>query len=166
MVDAVARARAVVPGYGSGTPVTTGDVRRLVAAVGLEIDRAVLDMDSPAMLLPPIFGRPQLILAPNLHPAAVRHITLHEVAHVLLGDVEELTFMTWSGPLPPSEDWADLFSLVALLDDEEVTGDGVELETRILELVPLDVPGWAGRRVPRLAGKLPRLKTLLAEADA
>ncbi len=163
MVNAVARAREIVPGYGSGAPITTGDVRRLVAAVGLEVDRAVLEMDSPAMLLPPIFGHQQLILAPHLHPAAVKHITLHEVGHVLMGDSEELTFMTWEGPLPPCEDWADLFSLVALLDELEMAEDAEALEQRILELVPLDVRGWASSRVPRLAGKVGRLKTLLLE---
>jgi hypothetical protein len=155
-----------VPGYGSGAFLTTGDVRRLVGAVNLEIDRAVLPMDSPAMLLPPIFGRWQLILKPDLHPAVVRHITLHEVAHVISGDIDEPTYMTWAGPLPPNEDWADLFSLVALLHPDEITDDETELEHRILDLVPLDVPGWAGRRVPRLAGKLPRLKALLGEMGA
>lgn len=155
----------MVPGYGSGAFLTTGDVRRLVDAVQIEIDRAVEPMDSPAMLLPPIFGRWQLILKPELHPSVVRHITLHEVAHVIMGDIDEPTFMTWAGPLPPSEDWADLFSLIALLHPDEIDDD--ELEQRIVELVPLDVPGWAGRRVPRLAGKLPRLKQLLTErADA
>lgn len=157
------RAREIVPGYGRGAPITTGDVRRLVGAVGLEVDRAISEMDSPAMLLPPIFGHPQLILAPNLHPSAVRHITLHEIAHVLMGDADELTFMTWDGPLPPSEDWADLFALVAQLDDEEAAGDAPAIVERILELVPLEARGWASSRVPRLAGKIGALKNLLKE---
>lgn len=165
MIEAVRRARAVLPGYGCGTPITTGDVRRLVAAVGLEVERAALPMDSPAMLLPPIFGRPHLILNPELHPAVIRHVTLHEVAHVIMGDVEELTFMTWEGPLPPNEDWADLFALVAQLDDEEAAGDPAAIETRILELVPLAARGWASSRVPRLAGKIGALKNLLREED-
>lgn len=153
-----------MPGYGSGAPVTTGDVRRLVAAVELEVDRAVLEMDSPAVLLSTIYGHKQLILAQHVHPVAVRHITLHEVGHILMGDSEELTFMTWDGPLPPCEDWADLFSLVALLDADEAAEEVDQVEARILELVPLDVRGWESSRVPRLAGKIGRLKNLLREA--
>lgn len=136
----------------------------MVAAVGLEVERAVLPMDSPAMLLPPVFGHPQLILKPDLDPAVVKHVTLHEIAHVIMGDVDELTFLTWGGPLPPQEDWADLFSLVALLDDQEAADEVDQVEARILELVPLDVRGWASSRVPRLAGKIGRLKTMIAEA--
>lgn len=159
------RARAVVPEYGLGAPVTTGDVRRLADAVGLEVDRAVLPMDSPAMLIPMVRGHYHLILKPDVHPAAVKHITLHEVAHVLMGDADELTYMIWEGPLPPQEDWADLFSLAGLMDDEEVAESTAAIESRILELVPLEARGWASSRVPRLAGKIGRLKNLLREVS-
>lgn len=115
------------------------------------------------MLLPPIRGHHQLILKPDLDPAVVRHITLHEVAHIIMGDADELTYMTWAGPLPPNEDWADLFSLVALMDDVETASSAAAVEERILELVPLNAKGWASSRVPRLAGKIGRLKTMIAE---
>ena len=42
-----------------------------------------------------------------------------------------------AGPLPEAEDIVDLFSLVALLDDEECAQGPEFLETRIRELVPL-----------------------------
>lgn len=163
MLEAVRRARAVIPDYGRGHPITTADVRTLAAAVQLDVERAVLPMDSPAMLLPPMFGHWQLVLAPDLNPSAVRHITLHEVGHVLMGDVDEPTFMTWRGPLPPNEDWVDLFALVAQLEPEEIEADGSILVERILELVPLDARGWASSRVPRLARKIGGLKNLLTE---
>lgn len=165
VVAAVREARRYIPEYGSGRPIATGDVRRLAGAVQLQVHRARGPMDIPAVLLPPISGRYRLVIADELRPELVRHVTLHEIGHILSGDIDEPTFLTWAGPMPEAEDVADLFALVAQLDDDEVADDPAAIETRILELVPLEVPGWAGRRVPRLAGKIGALKNLLREAD-
>lgn len=156
-------ARRYVPEYGAGSPIATGDVRRLAGAVQLQIHRARGPMDIPAVLLPPISGRYRLVIDVHLRPEVVRHITLHEIGHILSGDIDEPTFLTWTGPMPEAEDVADLFALIAQLDEAEVSDDPAAIETRILELVPLEVPGWAGRRVPRLAGKIGALKILLRE---
>ena len=152
-----------MPGYGTGPPITTGDVRRLAASVRLQVHRARGEMDSPAVLLPPLNGHPRLVVAHHVRPEVVKHVTLHEIGHVLFGDADELTFMTWGGPLPPNEDWADLFSLVALLDDLELEEGRGYVEARIRDLVPLDDYGWVTYRVPRLAGKVGRVKERLRE---
>lgn len=87
-------------------------------------------------------------------PQLARHVTLHEVGHILAGDIDEPTILSFDGPMPEGEDVADLFSLLALLDAAEL-GQGPEyLEQRIRELVPLDNYGWQTYRVPRLAGKV------------
>lgn len=116
-------------------------------------------MDSPAVLTPPINGHYRLVISRDLHPLVVRHITLHEIGHILAGDVDEPTFITWSGPLPPTEDLVDLFSLVALLDEAELGAGREFIETRIRELVPMQDRGWQVHRIPRLARKLARLTT-------
>jgi hypothetical protein len=122
-------------------------------------------MDSPAVVLPPFRGRYRLIMAPWVPPLVARHVTLHEVGHVLMGDIEEPTILTWSGPMPEAEDSADLFSLVGLLDDAECAQGPEFVETRIRELVPLDDYGWQTYRVPLLAGQAVRMKKLLMTLD-
>lgn len=79
---------------------------------------------------------------------------LHEVGHVLMGDIEEPTYLTFTGPLPESEDLADLFSLVALLDRAEIDHGPEFVEARIREIVPLENYGWQTYRIPRLAGRV------------
>lgn len=158
-------ARRFVPDYGRGTPISTGDMRRLTHGVSLQVHRARGEMDIPAVLLPPISGRYRLVIDAHLRPELVRHITLHEIGHILTGDIDEPTFLTWSGPMPEAEDVADLFSLVALLDEDEPIGDELFLVERILALVPLDVRGWASSRVPRLAQKIGPLRELLTREE-
>lgn len=151
-----------MPGYGAGASIVSGDLRRLADAVRLRIQRATMEMDAPAVLMPPWSGRYQLVIASWVSPLVARHVTLHEIGHILTGDIDEPTILAFTGPLPEAEDIADLFSLVALLDAEEV-GQGPEfLETRIRELVPLDNYGWQTYRIPRLAGKLVRLQAMVA----
>ena len=87
---------------------------------------------------------------------------LHEVGHILTGDIDEPTILTWAGPMPEAEDVADLFSLVALLDDAECEHSPEFVDTRIRELVPFDNYGWQTYRVPRLAGKVIQLKQLVS----
>lgn len=161
MAAAVERAREFVPDYGAGPPITTGDVRRLADAVDLRIARATEDMDSPAVLYPPWRGFYRLVMAPWVSPLVARHVTLHEIGHVLTGDIDEPTMLTWTGPMPEAEDTADLFSMVALLDDVECEQGPEFAETRIRELVPLDDYGWQTYRVPRLAGQVGRMKRMI-----
>ena len=116
------------------------------------------------MLLPPWNGAYQLIMAPWVSPLVARHVTLHEIGHVLMGDIEEPTVLQFEGPLPEAEDAADLFSLVALLDSEEIAQGPEFVETRIRELVPLDDRGWQVHRIPRLAGKLAGLRRAMEVA--
>lgn len=154
--DAIRQAREFVPGYATGEPVSTGDVRLLAAGVQLAIHRATEEMDAPAVLLPPWNGRYRLIMASWVPPLAARHITLHEIGHVLMGDIDEPTIMIFEGPLPEAEDQCDMFSLLGLLDDVELTQGPEFLETRIRELVPLDDYGWQTYRIPRVAARLGR----------
>lgn len=136
-------------------------MRRLAAAVRLEVHRAADDMDAPAVLLPPWRGTYRLVMAAWVSPLVARHVTLHEIGHILAGDIDEPTILAFDGPLPEAEDVADLFSLVALVDDGECAQGPEFVETRIRELVPLDNYGWQTYRVPRLAGKLVVLRQMM-----
>lgn len=156
-LDAVHEARRFVPSYGAGVPIATGDVRYLASSVGLEVHRAHEEMDTPAVLMPPWRGRYRLVMASWVSPLVARHVTLHEIGHILTGDIDEPTILAFEGPMPEAEDVADMFSLVALLDGVELDQGPEFLETRIRELVPLDDRGWQVHRVPRLTGKLPQL---------
>lgn len=129
-------------------------MRLLADAVQLVVHRSSEEMDSPAVLLPPWLGRHRLIMAPWVSPLVARHVTLHEIGHVLMGDIDEPTILAYEGPLPEAEEAADLFSLAALLDAHELEQGPEFIETRIRELVPLDNYGWQTYRVPRLAGKV------------
>lgn len=122
-----------------------------------------MDMDSPAVLTPPLNGRHHVIVAPWVGPDVLRHIKLHEAGHVLMGDIDEPTYLSWTGPMPASEDLADMFSLIALLDRSDVHQGPEYLEGRIRELVPLDNYGWQTYRVPRLAGRLGQVARWLEE---
>jgi len=148
----------VIPSYGAGEPISTGDVRRLAEATGIRVDRARYPMDHPAVLTPPLRGTHRLVVAPWVNPLVLRHITLHEIGHVLMGDIDEPTYLTWGGPMPEAEDLADLFSLVALVDDFECEQGVAFIETRVRELVPLEDRGWQTYRIPRLAKQVGRLK--------
>jgi len=122
--------------------------------VHLEVHRSIEDMDAPAVLLPPWRGLYRLIMAPWVSPLLARHVTLHEVAHVIGGDIEEPTIFVFDGPLPEAEEVADLFALLGILDAAELEQGPEYVEARIRELVPLDNYGWQTYRVPRLAGKV------------
>lgn len=161
---AILAAREIIPDYGSGAPIGTGDVRRLADAVAVRVHRSAMDMDLPAVLTPPWRGSYRLILAPWVPPLVARHVTLHEIGHVLMGDIEEPTVLAWTGPMPEAEDLADLFSLVALLDDVECDQGPEFVEARIRELVPLENYGWQTYRVPRLAPLVGRVKDMVAMA--
>lgn len=163
VLRALALARRVVPRYGRGTPATTREVSRLARYCSLQVDRAVLDMDAPAVLLPPLGGRRRLILAPQLGPALRRYVTLHEIGHVLAGDADEITLLRFRGPLPEAEDVADLFALCGVLAAADLLDGPAGIEARIRVKVPLDDRGWRVHRVPRLARKLWKARRKLME---
>lgn len=158
MLALVQEARRHVPSYGLAAPIASADVCTLAEAAGLQIHTAAEEMVSPAVLLPPWRGRHQLVLARWVSPLLERYVTLHEIAHVLGGDIDEPTIMAYEGPLPESEEVADLFALLGILDQAELEQGPEFVEQRIRELVPLDNYGWQTYRVPRLAGKVVELK--------
>ena len=74
--------------------------------------------------------------------------------YLFAGDLEEPTMFVFDGPLPESEEVADLFALLGILDPAELEQGPVYVEDRIRQLVPLENYGWATYRVPRLATKV------------
>jgi len=161
VLDALSVARRVVRRYGRGASLHRREVDRLADACRLEVHTSVLDMDAPAVLLPPLAGRFRLVLAPGLGPALRRYITLHEIGHVLAGDAEEITLLRSRDPLPEAEDVADLFALLGVLEDRDFLGGPDAVDAAIRRRVPLEDRGWQMHRVPRLARKVWRLRSRL-----
>lgn len=161
VLDAVRAARAAVPGYGRGRPISRSRIRRLARFARVTVDRSLLEMTVPAVLLPPLDGRHRLILSPTAGPDVSSYIVLHEVGHVLSGDAEELTFLRCAGPLPEAEYVADLFALLGVIDGAHCRHGPGWVEARIRARVPLPDAEWQRDRVPRLARKLCRLRALM-----
>ena len=145
-------ARSIVPTYGTGRPATSYQIDRLLEACSMELVRANISV--PADVWPEIDGVAYLFVGPHVGPAELRYIKLHEIGHRLAGDLEEPTIFVFDGPLPESEEVADLFALLGILDAAELEQGPEYVEARIRELVPLDNYGWQTYRVPRLAGKV------------
>lgn len=154
-------ARELLPAYGSGRPATSAEIDHLLAVCSMEVVRA--DISVPADVWPPIDGVINVFVALHIGPAELRYIKLHEIGHRLAGDLEEPTLFVFDGPLPESEEVADLFALVGILDSAEIDQGPDYVEERIRELVPFDNYGWQTYRVPRLARKLVRVKELVQE---
>lgn len=163
VLHAIRMARLALPGYARGKPITQREVDRLAAFNNLQVDRAVMEMDSPAVLMPPIAGRHRLILAPHVGMEVAQYITLHEIGHIMTGDADELTILHFTGPLPEAEDVVDAFALCGVMDDLDCQFGEGWAERRIREIVPLDDRGWQVHRIPRLARKVIRMKQLVKE---
>lgn len=158
VVGLVAEARLAVHDYGT-RPVKAGDVSRLATVFNMEFGSA--DISIPVILFPPVDGKYQVIFQDGLAEPIRRYATLHELAHVLRGDVEEPTRQVFDGPLPEGEDVCDLFALLGIVDPAH-DGEGADwIEEQIRLLVPLDDKGWQVHRIPRLAKKLPRVRDMV-----
>ena len=149
-----------VPGYGSGRT-TAADVRQLLAAFNVDVIRA--EIDTPAILTPPVRGIYRLVLSDTVNREVARHIQLHEVGHVVCGDASEPIFLKFTGPLPEAEEVADLFALVGVIDAAEAEQGAEYVEQLIRQRVPLDDRGWQKYRIPDLAPKVVRMRTLIEE---
>lgn len=160
VLGAIETARLAVPDYGS-RPVRSREVEHLAAAFNLDV--FPVETDIAAVLLPPVAGQYRLAIQADLGPDVVRHITLHEIGHILCGDAMEPTILRFTGPLPEAEEVADLFSLAALIDPVECEGGTDYVESLIRERVPLDNYGWQKYRIPELAPKVVRMRTLIEE---
>lgn len=147
-----------VPGYGGGRT-TDADVRHLLTAFNVDVIRA--PVQTPAILTPPVGGVYRLMLADWIGPNVARHIQLHELGHVLCGDAQEPTFLKFTGPLPEAEEVADLFALVGIIDAAEAAQGPDYVEHLIRARVPLEDRGWQKYRIPDLAPKVVRLRTLM-----
>lgn len=154
-----------VPGYARGRRASSRDVARLAAFNNLEVLRSSEAMDSPAVLLPPVAGKHRLILSPTIGPDVARYITLHEIGHIMTGDADELTILHFTGPLPEAEDVVDTFALCGILDDVDCGLGPDWTAQQIRARVPLEDRGWQQHRIPRLAGKVIRMRSLLADDD-
>lgn len=160
VLGAIETARLAVPGY-AVRPVRSAEVRDLARAFNLDVFRVATDI--AAVLLPPIGGLYRLAIQEGLGPDVVRHITLHELGHILCGDAIEPTILHFTGPLPEAEEVADLFSLAALIDDAECGQGAGYVESLIRRRVPLDNYGWQKYRIPELAPKVVRMRKLIEE---
>lgn len=160
VVGLVAEARLAVHDYGTRA-LKSADVSRLAAEFNIEFGSA--DISIPVILFPPVDGRYQVIFQDGLSESLRRYATLHELAHVLRGDVEEPTRQVFDGPLPECEDVCDLFALLGIVDPIHDEHGSDWLESQIRELVPLDDRGWQVHRIPRLAKKLPRAREMVRD---
>lgn len=158
---AVRDAREVVEGYGAGRPVREDEVQTLLRACSMCVLRAELGV--PADAWPPTEGVVYLFVDHSVGPTLLRYIQLHEIGHRLAGDLDEPTAFIFDGPLPEAEEVADLFALLGVLDAAEIAQGPRFVESRIRARVPLDNYGWQKYRVPRLAGKLTRLRATMED---
>lgn len=156
VLGAIETARLAVPSYAEGSPLTEHEVERLLQVFNVEMYRVRLSV--PAAIHPPMDGRYQLYVSNRTPWVARRFLCLHELGHVLTGDVEEPTIMQFSGPLPECEEVSDLFALSGLLDPADCYEGPEWVERRIWQVAPIDDRGWREHRIPRLAPQLIRLR--------
>ena len=154
-------ARLGVPSYGRGEGITPAEVQRLRDVFNLIVQPA--DIGVPILTSPPVAGTHYSFVRPDLPRAIVDYLSLHEVSHILAGEATELTWVTFNGPLPEMEDRCDVFALTGLLDEADVRLGAEHVEGAIRELVPLEVPGWQTKRIPRLAPQVVRMRSLIDE---
>lgn len=157
-LEHIVLARMAVPDYGCGRPVSSSQVGALRQLFRIDVRR--VDMGVPVLTSPPISGRHYMLVRPDIPASIVDFFSLHEISHLVAGEANELTWVSFTGPLPEMEDRCDVFALIGLLDEVVIDSGEAAVEKAILELVPLEVPGWRGRRVPRLAGQVVRMQEL------
>lgn len=150
--------RLFVPLYGA-RPATDEEIGLLLSGFNVKLTRP--PMDDVAILSPPFRGFYRLSIQDGLHRDIVRYVKLHEVTHVVSADIEEPTYMRHDGPLPMSEDAADLTALLGIIPTADIEEGGEWLEDKIRQLVPLEDYGWQKYRIPRLAKKLPRVREMV-----
>lgn len=81
----------------------------------------------------------------------------------IAGDADEPTVLHFQGPIPEAEEVADLTALAACIDDVDAA-HGVEwVEGRIREVCPLNDAGWQNYRIPALAPRVIRIRSLMAK---
>lgn len=158
---AIQSAHLAVGRYAIGEKMPTARIRHMARVFNIPWTRA--DLETPAVLTPPVGGSYRLVMSSALPAPVENYILLHETAHVLAGDAEEPMILQFSGPLPEAEEVADMFALAGLVNDIDCEQGSDWLEDRIRELVPLEDRGWQQHRVPRLANKMLRMRRLIAE---
>lgn len=163
VLEAIRYARFVVPEYASGRPVTRDAIDRLARFHNLDVFR--LDIETPAMLTAPCGSPPRyrLGIRADLPRPVVDFITLHEIRHVVRQDVQEPTILMFTGEYPEWEYDCDLFALMGLMDPLELGQGERYVERRIRELVPLDNYGWQTYRIPALAPRAVRMRSLIED---
>lgn len=149
------------PVYGARRAVADEEIDALINGFRIKVSRP--DMPDPAILSPPFRGFYRLSIAAGLPRQVVRYIKLHEAAHVAAGDIDESTVMQFDGPMPASEDAADLVALLGIIDPVHDEHGAEWLEEEIRRSVPLEDRGWQKYRIPRLAKKLPRVRELVRD---
>lgn len=170
VLSAIETARLAVPRYGWGGAITSAEVHKVAAVFNLDVFRADPDVygvgiSAPAMLTAP-FGDPpqhQLALRHDLPRAVENWIILHECAHVIRGDVAEPTIMQFTGTYPEWEYSCDVFAAAGLMDAVHMEEGAEWVEAKLRELVPIDDYAWQKYRIPELAPKVVRMRTLIEE---
>lgn len=160
-LEAIRYARMMIPEYATGRRVRYADIERVLAFNRVKVHRD--NFEAPAFLTPKWEGYHRLYIASWLPRAVVEYIELHECGHVLAGDADEPTVLQFTGPLPEAEEVADLFALSGIIGAAEAEQGSEYVEALIRERVPLEDYGWQKYRIPELAPKVVRMRTLIEE---
>lgn len=161
----VVRARSVVPHYAEGA-ISMVDTDALLAA--FEVNHIPMCMADkcrgcdcvPAILTARICGQFQLI-ACQRHPRSSRQfVKLHELAHVIMGDVDEPTVIQFTGPVPWTEYVCDMFAAVGTTTPDERDLPAVDMEALFHERYAIPHESWHSHRVPELARNIEAARAL------
>lgn len=161
VLDAIRYARMMIPAYATGGRVRYREIERVLEFNHVRVHRD--NFETPAFLTPKWEGFHRLYIASWLPRSVVEYIELHECGHVLAGDADEPTVLQFTGPLPEAEEVADLFALSGIIDAAEAEQGSEYVEALIRQRVPLDDRGWQKYRIPDLAPKVVRMRTLIEE---
>lgn len=126
----------------------------------MSLQTKVKALDHPCLLVPPIAGRPCLIVDEGLHRATREYVLRHELGHFFAGDAEEPTLFHFTGALPEAEYVADLFAFADLISVADVEQGEEWIAHRMRELVVLEYEPWY-LRTRELPAMLVRLRTLI-----
>lgn len=117
------------------------DARRLCERASVEL--VLLDMRTKASVPPPYLGVRMLFLSSRVPTAARPFIVLHELAHVLNGDADELEVLLLDETRYPLPDRiADAVAAIGITTPAEREWPAEDLAERLRELVPVDSRAW------------------------
>lgn len=145
----VERARETCPTFAGDTaPLHEGQLSDLFAHLGCTVAVFPFRSSSGALAIG-LGGRPLIGIDANASRPQRAFGARHELAHVLMGEVEEPTFFSDSGYMVGSERIADLFALADLVPGWtlERARSGAELLREVVQGVGEYAEGWPEDRL-------------------